>query len=233
MAKLVGKDHSKLLRDIRGYCEHLNESNFGLVDFFVESTYQDDKGETRPCYLITRRGCDMIANKLTGRKGVLFTAAYTTKFEKMENFIKNGHGLGNGVSLPELVESLEVVANGLRMNDAGRVKMYHDLYGELGLPTGFLPAYVDSKPKFSATALLDKCDFPMRAVEFNRRLLAQGFLEQKTRPSTKGDKVRKFWSVTEKGRKYGENQTSPNNPRETQPLWYEDTFGELYGLVTS
>lgn len=48
------------------------------------STYIDSKGETRPCYLITKKGCDMIANKLTGEKGVLFTAAYVTAFEAMK-----------------------------------------------------------------------------------------------------------------------------------------------------
>lgn len=31
VAMMVGKDHAKLLRDIREYCKHLNESNFGLV----------------------------------------------------------------------------------------------------------------------------------------------------------------------------------------------------------
>lgn len=53
------------------------------LEFFVEAEYEDAKGEKRPCYIITRKGCDMIANKLTGKKGVLFTTAYVTAFEKM------------------------------------------------------------------------------------------------------------------------------------------------------
>lgn len=65
VALMVGKDHSKLLRDIRGYCKYLNESNFGLDEFFIESNYIDSKGEERPCFLCTKRGCDMIANKIT------------------------------------------------------------------------------------------------------------------------------------------------------------------------
>ena len=36
-----------------------------------------------------------------------------------------------------------------------------------------------------------------------------------------------FWSVTEKGLNYGKNLTSPNCPRETQPHWYVERFGEL------
>lgn len=40
-----------------------------------------------------------------------------------------------------------------------------------------------------------------------------------------------FKSVTEKGLKYGENQINPQNPKETQPLYYEDLFMELYQNV--
>lgn len=89
VAQMVEKDHPKLLRDIRTYCNYLNESNFGLVDFFIESTYTDNKGEQRPCYLLTRKGCDMVANKMTGQKGVLFTAAYVNAFHQMEEHIKS------------------------------------------------------------------------------------------------------------------------------------------------
>ena len=103
VAEMVGKNHAHLLRDIAGYIkimEKTNESTFGLVgnglnfqpvDFFIPSTYQDSKGETRPCYLITKKGCDMIANKLTGEKGVLFTAAYVTAFEDMKRALNAPH----------------------------------------------------------------------------------------------------------------------------------------------
>lgn len=87
VAEMVEKQHKNLLADIRGYLkimEKANGLNFQPVDFFIPSTYQDNKGEDRPCYLITKKGCDMIANKLTGEKGVLFTAAYVTAFEDMK-----------------------------------------------------------------------------------------------------------------------------------------------------
>ncbi len=87
VAEMIGKRHDHLLRDIDGYAEVLEKSNvpkIGVVDFFISDTYNDAKGEQRPCYLITRKGCDMVANKMTGEKGVLFTAAYVTKFEEME-----------------------------------------------------------------------------------------------------------------------------------------------------
>ncbi len=86
VAEMIGKNHKDLLRDIRGYVEimdNFNGRNFAPVDFFIPSSYKDTKGEIRPCYLLTKKGCDMVANKLTGEKGVLFTAAYVTAFETM------------------------------------------------------------------------------------------------------------------------------------------------------
>jgi Rha family phage regulatory protein len=84
VADMTGVRHSDLLEKISGYIQHLTNGKFRSSDFFIESTYQDAKGESRPCYLLTRKGCDMVANKMTGEKGVLFTAAYVTRFEEME-----------------------------------------------------------------------------------------------------------------------------------------------------
>lgn len=89
VAEAVEKNHADLMRDIRKYCGYLNESKIALVDFFIESTYTDGKGETRPCYQITRKGCEMVANKMTGQKGTVFTAMYVNAFHKMEEHIKN------------------------------------------------------------------------------------------------------------------------------------------------
>lgn len=90
VAEMTNVAHKDLLRKIRNYVKVLNESNFSLVEFFIESTYVDSKGETRPCYLLTRKGCDMVANKMTGEKGILFTAKYVTKFEEMEKELAYG-----------------------------------------------------------------------------------------------------------------------------------------------
>jgi Rha family phage regulatory protein len=87
VAEAIGKRHHNLLRDINGYIGYMMKSNvikIDCVDFFLASSYLDEKGETRPCYLISKMGCEMVANKLTGEKGVLFTAAYVAKFNQME-----------------------------------------------------------------------------------------------------------------------------------------------------
>ena len=87
VAELIGKQHKHLLRDIRGYCDIMEISTkpkIGLSDFFIESSYLDPTGRTLPCFLLSKMGCEMVANKLTGEKGVLFTAAYVAKFNEME-----------------------------------------------------------------------------------------------------------------------------------------------------
>lgn len=88
VAQMVGKDHSKLLRDIRTYSEHLAEAKIGLGDFFTESTYLDANNQSRPCFMVTKKGCEFIAHKLTGRKGTEFTARYINRFHEMESQIK-------------------------------------------------------------------------------------------------------------------------------------------------
>lgn len=85
VADMVDKEHGKLLRDIRQYCEYLDEAKIGLVDFFVESIYTDSKGEIRPCFMVTKKGCEFIAHKLTGQKGAIFTARYINRFHEMED----------------------------------------------------------------------------------------------------------------------------------------------------
>lgn len=90
VAEAIGKQHAHLMRDIKNYCDILeksSESKIGLADFFIPSTYIDSQDKERPCYLLTKKGCDMVANKMTGEKGVIFTAMYVSAFEKMREKI--------------------------------------------------------------------------------------------------------------------------------------------------
>lgn len=89
VAEMVEKEHSKLLRDIRRYIRQLDEANFGFIDFFSESTYVDERNRIKPCFDITRKGCEFIAHKMTGPKGTVFTARYINRFHEMENELMN------------------------------------------------------------------------------------------------------------------------------------------------
>jgi Rha family phage regulatory protein len=88
VAEMLGKEHDQLMRSIRTYLDYMESAKLQSQNFFIESTYINSQNKEQPCYLLTRKGCDMVANKMTGEKGVLFTAAYVTKFEEMENKLK-------------------------------------------------------------------------------------------------------------------------------------------------
>lgn len=89
VAEVVGKRHDHLIRDIKKYVAVLDENpNLGTHNFFIEHSYKSAQNKEMPCYLLTKKGCDMVANKLTGEKGILFTATYVTRFEEMESELK-------------------------------------------------------------------------------------------------------------------------------------------------
>lgn len=87
VAEMVDKRHADLLKDIRKYCSQLVEGKIPLNDFFTESTYASENNRTVPCYLVTKKGCEFIAHKLTGQKGTEFTARYINRFHQMEEGI--------------------------------------------------------------------------------------------------------------------------------------------------
>ena len=84
VAEMLGKEHCDLSKNIKVYMKYLAESNFSVGDFFIKSNYKDLNNQKRPCYLLTKQGCEMVANKMTGKKGILFTATYVQAFNDME-----------------------------------------------------------------------------------------------------------------------------------------------------
>jgi Rha family phage regulatory protein len=89
VAELTDIRHDNLIKKIKGYVQVLDSSNLRSQEFFLESTYLNSQNKEQPCYLLTRKGCDMVANKITGEKGVLFTAQYVSKFEELERAVKS------------------------------------------------------------------------------------------------------------------------------------------------
>lgn len=85
VAEMIGKDHKHLMRDIRSYINDLEESpKLDSRQFFIQSTYISKQGKVLPSYLLTKQGCEFVANKMTGKKGNQFTAQYVTLFNQMK-----------------------------------------------------------------------------------------------------------------------------------------------------
>ena len=128
VAKMMEREHKEILRMIEGnerrgivgikpIIDQSAELHF--ANYFIESTY-DDRGRQLKCYECTKMGCEMLANKLTGEKGILFTARYVNKFNKMEQYIKEQQ-------VPQLTEKQMLqlqILNGDEMERIGALKQY-------------------------------------------------------------------------------------------------------------
>ncbi|MBG6243397.1 MAG: KilA-N domain-containing protein [Candidatus Symbiopectobacterium sp. Dall1.0] len=117
------------------------------------------------------------------------------------------------------------------------------LQSSLGMPD-ILPAYAVDAPggsvtgssevTHSLTELLMLHGKPYTAPSGFKRLQLLGLAERKSRPSSKHpDKEKLFWSLTEKGLQFGKNLTDPNNPRQTQPHFYDSLFPRLLSVMTN
>lgn len=84
VAKMIGRPHYQLIKSIRLYCGHLGADKSIVSNFFIPTEYITEQGKKMPAYYLTRLGCDLVANKMTGERGTLFTAAYVTRFREME-----------------------------------------------------------------------------------------------------------------------------------------------------
>lgn len=103
VAKMIGKRHRDLVRDIRRYISDMSQSaKLRSDDFFIESSYQAGTGKNYTCYLLTKQGCEFVANKLTGKKGTIFTATYVglfNEYQKEHNEALEGHLLKDELAI--------------------------------------------------------------------------------------------------------------------------------------
>lgn len=141
---------------------------------------------------------------------------------------------------PEIVKQLKsatikdkiVVADWLtgflNLNESSKLALAKTIAEPLGLPT---PDYTPSKGVLkSAGELLKENECAVSAQIFNQKMIEKGFMVERSRQSSNGG-TKKFKSITGEGLNFGENQVNPNNPKSTQPLYYEDKFIELLTLL--
>lgn len=136
---------------------------------------------------------------------------------------------------------LESAAKTLNLSNSSKLGAYQKLQQVAGLPD-LMPHYAidapadavdgSSRPTQSLSQLLKTHNIRITASQAYQHMAKLGITEQKTRPSRSGTNgVKRFWSLTAKGCMYGKNITSPVNPRETQPHFFESRFPELLRLL--
>lgn len=122
------------------------------------------------------------------------------------------------------IEWVKGVSEMLNLNESSRLSLLGKVAAPLELPT---PDYLEFKgTTHSATYLLKARNAPISVLVFNQRMITEGYLEEKERPSkSKGSS--RFKCLTAKGLEYGENKISPKNVLESQPHYYDIKFDEL------
>lgn len=133
---------------------------------------------------------------------------------------------------------LESVSRSLNLAPSATLGLYHNLAGKTG-HLDLLPAYAvdapgtgssSSEATRSLTELLDHHNARISARAANVLLEEAGVIETATRKSSRG--VQKpYKKLTEYGLQFGKNLTTPSNPRETQPHYYESRFADLLRII--
>ena len=99
VARMMGREHKEILgyiegkakgnKNITGILPTLQGGQLLPTDYFIESSYVADNGTKYKCYLCTRMGCDLLATRQIGEKGILFCAKYVERFNEMEKELKS------------------------------------------------------------------------------------------------------------------------------------------------
>ena len=96
VARMMGKEHWEIIWYIDGnkdsgvtsIAECLAKQGILLSDYFIPSSFTSNNREYK-CYLCTRMGCDLLATRQIGEKGILFSAKYVKRFNEMEKELKS------------------------------------------------------------------------------------------------------------------------------------------------
>ena len=164
LRKLEGTEKTKGIIDI------LNDNNFVVVDYFIKSTYLDSKNESRPCYNVTKLGCDFLANKFTGEKGIIFTARYVRRFNEMERVLKEQQP-----KLPTTYkEALQHLIEQVEVNEKLQLegKMKDQVIKELKPKADYTDMILKNKGLVTITQIAK--DYGMSGKEMNKILHERG-----------------------------------------------------------
>ncbi|WP_139996293.1 Rha family transcriptional regulator [Kurthia sp. Dielmo] len=89
VAEMVGREHNEVLKDLRRIISQLDEGKIPHNFYFEEGTYKDALNREKPCFLLTKKGCELYSTRMTGAKGTAFAVAYIERFNEMEQVIQH------------------------------------------------------------------------------------------------------------------------------------------------
>ena len=169
---MVGMRHADLMRSIDRYIDVMGKNaKLRSSNFFIERTYkQAGNGKEVKRYDITKKGCEMVANKLTGEKGILFTAEYVERFNQMEEADRQPKELkGRELMAKALLEAQAVLAE----KDTTIAKQTQ-LIGELKPKADYTDRILQSKSLVTITQIAK--DYGMSGAAMNAKLHEMGVI---------------------------------------------------------
>lgn len=193
--------------------------------------YTDATGRVLTCYIFPKReACLMAMSYSYELQAKVFDRM--TALEQLQNpvlSVEKEQQIKCGLLILESATKLLNLSNSSRL---GALQRLQEIAGVPALvPAYAIDAPIDAKdgssrPTAAITTLLKLHNCNMTAQVAFIILERLKIVERKTRPSSKYGE-RQFWSITAVGLLYGKNITSPKNPRETQPHFFESRFPEL------
>lgn len=89
VAEMVGREHKNVMRDIEKIKDELSQLKIEPSTYFHESTYINSRNKEYPMYSLTKKGCEVYGNRMTGIDGTAFTIKFVERFNEMEQVIQH------------------------------------------------------------------------------------------------------------------------------------------------
>lgn len=207
VAEMVGMRHADLMRSIDRYIDVMGKNaKLRSSNFFIERTYkQAGNGKEVKRYDITKKGCEMVANKLTGEKGILFTAEYVERFNQMEEADRQPKELkGRELMAKALIEAQAVLAE----KDT-KIAKQAQIIGELKPKADYTDRILQSKELVAITQIAK--DYGMSGQAMNKQLHELGVIY----------KLGEQWLL------YSRWQAKGYTHSETVPIKHSDGTGDV------
>jgi phage regulator Rha-like protein len=242
IAELTGKQHKDVLYDIRKMLDDLGKTS---ADFSAD--LPDTYGRLQPCFRLPKRETLILVSGYSTE----LRARIIDRWQELEATVAQPAPLAiPSASATEALAVAEMMSRYLNIQGPSRLALFEkalSIKAPEYLP--MLPAYgvnaprtsdgkllgaeVNSKAAYAATALLRKFGSSLSIHQFNRLVEVHGFLEVRERPSTAHAGVmRTYKAVSEAGLRYGYNLSPKDRPQNVQPIWFEETFSELLGVIS-
>lgn len=124
VAEMVGRRHDQVLRDINNIKGQLG-NHTSVESYFVESSYTNSQNKELPCYLLTKKGCELYGTRMTGEKGTQFAVAYIERFNEMEQGLHQDPitlalkaALDTRAQVQTIQDDVDILKNSMRIDGA-------------------------------------------------------------------------------------------------------------------